>query len=202
MTWIAPAWYAPPAAHDAAASELADRVEYGLIQQAQKVREPQEETWTLRIRQDQINAWLATRLRKWIEHEGGSWPARLGTPQVEIDGGALSIAVPVLHNSSPRFIVARILPEIENQRLQLKLDRVALGRISLPGEPVANLLKLIGDASPRDTPQIENILGALEQRDAIDPRFRLSDGRRIELLKLRLGDGLIDITAKTLERSE
>jgi hypothetical protein len=204
LSRVPPAWYAPPPATDPIVVELADRAEYRLVQEAQKIREPDQDVWTLRIRQEQINAWLAARLRQWIEHEGERWPQQLGTPQVSVTPDALSIALPLVGESTTRYIVARIKPVIAHGKLRLELHRVALGRISLPGEPLANLLKTVADAAPDalDLPQINTAIDWLRRRDAIDPVIDLADDRRVRILDLQLDDGWIDVTARTIEHGE
>ena len=204
LTWIAPAWYAPPAASDAQAATLADKVETRVLEEAQKIRESPADRWTVRVRQEQINAWLCFKLRKWIEYDrGGSWPQQLGTPQVRIEPDGLSIAMPIARDAkaSARTLVARLKPRIDRGALALELDRVALGRISLPGEPLANLLETLSDAVPQatDDATLKSVLDLIAQRTQIDPVIRLSDGRHVRLIDLRLGEGFIDITAQTLD---
>jgi hypothetical protein len=203
LSWIAPSWYEPPAASDTHSAALADKVETRVLEEAQKIRPTPADRWTIRVRQEQINAWLCFKLRKWIEYDrGGSWPPELGTPQVRIEADGLSIALPIARDatSSSRTLVARIKPRIINSALALELDRVALGRISLPGEPLANLLQTLSDAAPqaKEDPTLTSVLDLLAQRTQIDPVIKLSDGRRVRLLDLRLGDGFIDLTAQTL----
>lgn len=199
LSRVPPAWYAPPPL-DQQTIALADRAEYRLVQEAQKIRAPDQDVWTLRIRQEQINAWLAARLEQWIEHEGQRWPEQLGTPQVSIQSHAISIALPLHGRSRTRFIVANIHPLIEDGTLRLELDRVALGRVSLPGEPLANLLEMLGEAAPEalTVPQITTAIDWLRRRDAIDPVIDLADDRRVRIVDVHLDDGWMDITARTL----
>ena len=204
LSRVPPRWYEPPPANDPKIAELADRVEYNLVQQAQQIREPEHETWTLRVRDEQINAWLATRLRQWVEHEGQHWPDHLGTPQLSIDHHAIAIALPLIGAKRTQYITAKITPVIEDGHLRLELRRVALGRVSLPGEPLANLLDAIADAAPQtlDLPYMRTALDWLGRREAIDPVIDLADDRRVKILGLQLDDGWIDITAQTLDENE
>jgi hypothetical protein len=194
-----PAWYRPPDALDTAVNELADRVEYRLVEEAQKVR-PLHERWSLRVRENQINSWLATRLPKWLAHRGDtSWSQRAGTPQVRLEPGAISLAVPVLGGASARTVVARVHPDLVDDKLHITVDRVAVGKIALPGEPLSNLLTLIQPALPPDwEAPVTELAEALAEGQMIDPVIELADGRRVRLLAIRLDDGVLEFTAETI----
>jgi hypothetical protein len=85
--------------------------------------------------------------------------------------------------------------------LQLQIDRAALGRVGLPGEPLANLLQTLSQAAPEalSHPQVQSLLDLLSQRRQVTPIFELEDGRRIQLLDVRLGEGVIDLTVLTVD---
>jgi len=195
MTQLAPMWYDPPPATDDRSRALAEEVEYRLLEQVQKIRPAEEPSWTRRIQQSQINAWLASRLRPWIEHEhGGQWPDALGIPQVRVQEHRISLAIPVTEAGVTRVIVAGFVPELTERGLTLRLEHASLGRISLPGDPLIALTGRLSSLAPRavDDPQVAAIIDVLAGRTAVDPVFELADGRRIRLLKLSLGDGVID----------
>lgn len=202
LTWTAPDWYAPPNPSDQAIINLADTVEYRLVEEAQKIRPPQADHWTLRVQESQINAWLSARLPKWIAHEGDiTWPPQLGTPQIRIQPEGISIALPIDRNGSSRTIVARLKPAMAGEMLVFRIDRLALGRISLPGEPLANLFQRLTAAAPQaaDDPRIKTALDLLSRGQGVDPNLKLQDGRRIRLINFTLGEGRIDLIVQTLE---
>lgn len=201
LSRIAPSWYRPPDPHDHRIILLADTVEYRLVEEAQKARPAEQDRWTLRVHEGQINAWLSARLPKWIAHQGDAeWPEALGTPQVRIEPSGISLAVPMIQTDSARTLVARFKPAMSGDRLQLHVDRLALGRVGLPGEPLANLLQWLEKIAPQtlQSQQVQPVIELLAQRKPIDPQIELSDGRRVKLLELRLGDGWLDVSAVTL----
>ena len=203
MTYVAPTWYAPPDSHDQQVAALADKVEQRMLEEAQKIRE-QSDRWTLKVREPQINAWLAARLPQWIEHEQhGQWPEQFGTPQVKIDPQGISLALPLRTalGSRPRVIVARIRPQIIDGHLKLQIDRLALGRVILPGEPLANLLRTLEPAVPAlaKDQKFRKALDIFSGQRMVDPVTRLADHRRLRLISFQLGDGWVDLTAQTLE---
>lgn len=206
MTYVAPTWYAPPDSHDPQIEVLADKVENRMLEEAQKIRE-ETAPWTVKVREPQVNAWLSARLPQWIEHEqNGHWPDQLGTPQVKIDAEGISMAIPLRTKSGsrPRYIVARVWPQMINGRLKLEIDRLALGRVILPGEPLANLLRTLEGAAPSvaNDQKVRKALDIFTGERSVDPVTHLADHRRLRLVDFKLGDGWIDLTAQTIESAE
>ena len=195
-----PAWYQPPNVRDPAVNELAETVENRMVELAQKVR-PRAEQWSLRVRENQINAWLAARLPKWIANQGDTeWAADRIPVQVRLESGAISMAAAVERGQSARTVVARIQPTLEPGGLRLKLDSVALGRIALPGEPLANLLRIVEPMLPAsfDLDEARDILKVLDGSTLVEPEMNLADGRRVRLIALRIDDGVLEFTAETV----
>jgi hypothetical protein len=198
-----PAWYHPPDVRAPAVNELAETVENRMVEQAQKVR-PRAEQWSLRIRENQVNAWLATRLPKWIANQGeAEWSANRGALQVRFEPGAISLAAPIERGSSSRTLVARVQPTLESTGLRLNLDRVALGRIALPGEPLANLLRIVEPMLPAsfDFDRARALMNVLDGTTLVEPEINLADGRRVRLMALRIDEGVLEFTAQTLNES-
>lgn len=215
-----PGWYAPPDPKDRDVADLAERVESNFVQQAHKARQP-EETWTRRVHDSQVNAWLSARLREWVINQEGRWPSRLGTPQVLFEPDGISIAAPIGGDAEPvssdrqddgqgrrsigtplvsgRMLVARLAPEITEGGLRLRLDRVAIGRLSLPGEPVQALARRLQGVLPdvMDGAEAAHLLDVLAGRESLPAELELGDGRRVELVGLKLGQGWIEFTART-----
>lgn len=201
LSWAAPAWYAPPNPHDETVLALADTVEYRLVEEAQKVRPASSELWTLRVRQEHINAWLSARLQKWIAHDHDlEWPAQLGTPQVRIEPAGISLALPIGEGTHRRTLLARFTTVMNDGIIRVTVDRVALGRVAMPGEPLSNLLSALSKAAPDafNNTQIKSLIDALSHDSQINPILELPDGRRIQLLDVRLNERWIDLTATTL----
>jgi hypothetical protein len=203
MSRMAPSWYAPPDANSVSVATVADDFEYDVVERVQRHRSPRDSDWSASISEQQINAWLANRLPKWIAHDSElRWPASLGMPQVKIEPNGISVAVPVGQNT-PRTVVARFLPTLKDGKMYLRVDHVAVGRISMPGEPLANLVKAIDDVSPEtlNDPSLKQAIGLLSGEQAIEPSLQLEDGRRIRVTRLQLSFRKIDVSAVTESRS-
>jgi hypothetical protein len=195
-----PEWYQPPSPQNAEVSRLAERVEYRLVEETRKIREP-EDLWTLRVREEQINAWLATRLPEWIAHEQGvQWPPQLGTPQVRVDRGHVALALPVGDDAYRRVVVARLGAEVRDGGLWLSLERVQVGRLAIPGDPLDTLLAMARRTPLQD--QIDGtawkpVLDVLSGREPLEPMLELGDNRRVELMDVRCRRGAIEFTSRT-----
>jgi len=205
LTWTAPRWWAPPNPRNAQVAALADHVELRLIEEAQRIR-PVEEPWTIRIRQEQVNAWLSAKLPQWIEHlrrdEQLEWPEQLGTPQVKFDRDGISLGLE-LGAPSPRIVVARMMPSMHDGKLRLSTDQVAMGRIEIPGASVEMILDQLREVAPSDFLNDESVQLAVKRlfgQELIEPVVSLADGRVVRLTGVACGEGTLDLTCQTIAR--
>lgn len=200
MSRMPPSWWARPEAGDAAVRDLASRVEKRLAEETHKMRSA-EETWTLRIREEQVNAWLAARLPAWVAHERNvEWPGQLGPPQVRFVPEGIDVAFELLEGGHARYVEVRLLVAIEDGRIRLGLDGAALGRIPVPGEPLDFIRPYAVEAIAEhvDAADLDRVAGLLSGRDSVEAVVELSDGRRVRLVALRHGEGVLDLTCRTL----
>ena len=201
MSWMTPAWYAPPEEDDAAADAIAQDVEYFVLEQAHKVR-PEEDVWQVVFDETEINAWLATRLSDWAAHQADAeWTERIDRPQLHLHDGGVSIAAAVKEDDSVRILRARFTPRIEDSRLFIVVERFGLGRVRVPGAPAAALLDRLDDVIPADADirrTLDSAAKFLAGEFAIDPVFELEDGRQVRLEQIQVEDGRVQLTCRTL----
>ena len=201
----APEWYRPPDPADEDVAAFAERIEYRLTQETQRIR-PLDEEWTVRVREEQANAWLATRLSDWMAHEHGRpWPEELGPPQVHLQDGRMSIALDAGPHAGGRVITARIIPQMTGEQLTFQLEGLDVGRVPVPGNPARRLTELARDLMPADSPQaatMREIMDILTGRTPIDPVVDLADGRRVRLRRIATAGGCLDLTSVTLAGDE
>lgn len=201
MTRVPPHWYEPPNPTDAKVIELADRVEFRLLEEFQKIR-PDPEPWKLRVREKQLNAWLATKLQDWIAHkEDLIWPEDLDMPQIRFEPDGISLAVAVESLGPSRIIVTRMMPRFEGGELLVTVNRFSLGRLNIPGKPVERIAGLIdkyASSAEMDDPVAFLFLRMLRGDEHIDPVLDLADSRCVRLTNLELEHGSVILTAKTL----
>ncbi len=188
-----PPWFNPPNPADPAVVELAETVEYRLLEELQKIRPPGE-PWSLRIREPQINAWLAARLPDWIAHESDlDWPAELETIQIHLESEGLTLAAALPDDS---VYSVRLLPVIERQQLSWTVNRAAVGSLAIKGDPLKFItrrllphLNGLLNSSTRDL--LQNSSGTLPATHTLEDR------RRVILQNLTLRAGALDLTAST-----
>lgn len=195
-----PAWYEPPVISDER-DQLGDRFENRLLQEAQNIRPP-DENWTVRVREDHLNAWLANRLLPWIEHEPDmQWPAELAPPQVHITKKGIDVAVDINMEGAHTIVVARLSPRVTEGGIAIDLERIGAGRLMLPGDPTERVRAVVEDL--RKNEQIsadleEYLLKFAEGGDDLIREIKLVDDRRLRLLNVVCNDGSVDLTFRTI----
>ncbi len=200
LTWLEPAWWPQPVAANEQTEALADRVEYRIAEEAHKVR-PDADPWRLRVRDDQVNAWLTSRLPDWLEHaQNVEWPSQLGTPRVRFGEGGVSIGLSFDDHGRRRYVVADLEPQIVDGRLSLALNGVSLGRLWIPGASIQTLLEHYSDVVPEgfiEDPAVRRVLDLLVKEQRFEPSFDLTDGRKVRLVDVVAGDGELIIECET-----
>ena len=193
--WLAgltPRWYHPADPQDTAATHLGETAEYRLVEELQRIRPP-EEAWRLRIPEDAVNAWLATRLRKWLSGQGVDWPEDLSPPQVRMSPAGIEVALSHndLGNRIGRF---RVRPVITGDQLTFEAPSLRLGRLPLP-LPTAWVQPALEESLAR----AEDLafLATLLQGEAIDAAMPLVDHRHVRLHTITLEPGACVIHAST-----
>jgi len=211
LAWVwgesrrAPAWYAPPDPRSVAVVEMAEQVEYGVVEHFHKIRED-EEPWRMEVSDGQINAWLAARLPEWLAHEGsGAWPADVGLPQINIGENGIDIALEAPVGDTRQLLVSRLAPQIIDGRMRVEVNRVGVGRVAVPGAPAVSIMELIDRVVPAGAAEgdlMRQLADMLTGRDQMDTLVSLTDGRRVELLDMAFRDGVLELTNRTLPDAE
>lgn len=201
MTQMPPTWYQPADINNQAAAALAQAVENRIIEELHKLR-PADQTWTLRLRAQHLNAWLTARLPRWLIHEQNlNWPQQLGPPQLRFTRKGIDLALQLSPNDQPRFITLRVLPRVEYEQLFIPFERLYLGRIPALYSELDDLITWAADygaAQTLQTPEAQWLLQLLAESESLQPQIVLADQRTVMLLDLRLHDGHIDLKLQTL----
>jgi hypothetical protein len=177
-TTARPEWWSPPDPKDPHIIEVADRVEYQLVEQAQLIR-PVEDVWGVRVHESQINAWLASRLPKWLAHHDLSeWSSAVRLVQVRVDDGAIIVGAEVGTRIQPRVVSLRLVPQLEDGRISLVAESVSVGRISIGAAPIDRMIEELGEAISSDllhdpaTTQVIEVRELTLERGAISAMCR------------------------------
>ncbi len=203
---VEPVWYEPPDVENEQVVELAGTVENRFVEELHLVRD-EARPWRLRIREEHVNAWLAVRLRAWIEHEQcGQWPAALHMVQAHFEEQGVSFAMDFREAGARQIITARIVPSIEDAQLRLRLDQVSVGRIPVTGDALEFLSGFLRERlEPETDDELDQSWLARAERlirgdQSLPATITLSDGRRVEIDELICRRGAIELTSRTEAR--
>ena len=191
-----PDWWTPIQSDDVVASPIGERFENACINEAHRVRAG-DQPWAVRVRDDDVNAWLATRLPRWMEHAGATG---IVIAQVRFREGAIDIAADV--PEVPSVAIVTIVPSLTNDELAADRVSVAIGHLPLPFaqrmviEPLMHLLG--GD----DAPYEFKLAAAILNGKGISAEFKLGDGRTLRLRDLELHEGEMLLEFETKVQSK
>ena len=204
LSWQKPDWWAPPEAADERVAEVAQQIEYSLIEQAHTVR-ADDEPWSVRIHDRHVNAWLASRLPSWLAHaQELDWPAGFGQPQVRFEPGSVTVAIELAGNGRQRFVAVRLVPSIVADQLRLVVDQVSLGKLTLPGKPIGEVMARLKEAAPSgfvNNPEVQVAMQWLLGGRSLDPVATLADGRIVRLVAVRCEEGAVVMQCRTISGS-
>lgn len=186
-----PWWYAPVPSDDPAATRLGETAEYRLVEELQKIR-PDQALWRLRISDDALNAWLATRLRTWLAGRGVQWPEDIGTPQAHITTGGITMGV-ATSALGDRVGTMTFTPHVHDKLVRFSAS-AGLGRLPVP-IPLRFVSPVIPEAlgSSDET----EVLRTLVQGDPVVAEVPLIDDRTVTIHDITLEDGAVVLHAST-----
>lgn len=147
-----------------------------------KVR-PAGEDWAVAIDPADVNAWLATRLPKWIEHDPSLASFRGATAlRIASTDGALRVEDRIAGDWLMLSLPIEVA--IETGRLRIGFGMARLGRLPVPG---------VGTALA------ESVSAELEglDLDARAPELPLADGRAVEVREISCEDGRVALRLAT-----
>ena len=90
----------------------------------------------------------------------------------------MTVAIELDGPERRRFVAVRLIPTITAGELRVTVDRVSLGRLTIPGKPVGDVAASLNEAAPGgflDDPEVQAATGWLLQGRAIDPTIPLAD---------------------------
>jgi hypothetical protein len=186
-----PAWWAPITAVDDAMHVRAERFEQAFVSEMHRVR-GEGGPWAIRIRESDINEWLAARLPLWCDHAGIE---RIGAVQVRLTAEAIELAIET--PELPALAVVRARPLLDEKGLRPSIEAARLGRLALP---------ILGDRAVRTTllslgeedNELFALLAVILRNEPIAAAFELGDGRRLRLRDLEVREDEMLLEFETL----
>lgn len=176
-----PEWFAPPVPTEAR-SKRAWQVEQRFAEEFSKIRR-EEPLWALRVREDDLNSWLADRLKPWVEHRG-QWPEQLGDVQVHLSPDAVVLGVELLDLETVAFLEG-VPTEGEDGSIALEWTAAGIGRLRIPWPDRTVRSAILGRLGGGGLAEFDAMLDAV----AVPGAFPLPDGRVVSVLGGELGDG-------------
>jgi hypothetical protein len=159
-------WYRPDAGTPLAAERVENQVvsELSLARPAQETGPYRSGGWTLEVTQAEANAWLATRLRLWVENRGGRWPAQVEGVSVAFRPGRVLLGVKLGEGYGGRVVSGAASPEVrEDGSVWLRVEGVSLGGLPVPANVVLERLRPLVRGSGGE------MIAAFEGRSALMP---------------------------------
>ncbi len=229
-----PGWWRDIDPQDKEVAAAALRVENGAATQLTQIRTAESNAmggagsgvskpWTIRVSSADANAWLAARLRPWLESQDLQvrWPEDLRAIEVRFDSGRIDVGASIRAREQPgqsaseQVLSTTLQPEFRaDGALWLPATGTSIGRLSVPASWVLSRAaagaKHAGishehagaDPAPGASPDLRDIVATLSgERPAMaTPIIRIGDGRRVRLLNIDPRDGALYITCQTLPR--
>lgn len=194
-----PGWWRAVDARAPETVELAGAVERGVVNELHRGRVG-EPAWTVAISPEQANAWLNTRMPRWLENRAIGWPAEVREVQCDFSGGLVRLGARVgAEGDAGQIVVASVAPTVEGGALWLRLVGARAGRLDLPSGWTIERLRAWLPETVRDRESTRRLLGALEGEGPFiaDAAVELEDGRRVRLLEARVEGGRLLLTCVT-----
>jgi hypothetical protein len=212
LTLRAPSWWREVKA-DPQTTVAAEQVENGVVTQLSLVRPADPEAkqgyrsreWSVSLSAEDADAWLGTRLKQWVENQGGHWPEQLSGAQVEFAPGVIKAGVKL--EDGGRVVFVEVAPEVRaDGSLWLMPRGMGAGAMPLPTwlvlqEVREGVVQRLAAGSARRA-QVEEAIDVLAgKRPALkDAVVKLDDGRSVRLLKVTPVDGRLELTCRTEKR--
>jgi len=164
------------------------------------------EPWTSELGTTEANAWLSSRLPKWLanQKENFRWPKDVSGVQVEFERSRIMVGAKVSTGAHDQVLSATLEPRLENDgRLFMPATRFNLGRLAIPADWVLDHAdKKAGQYIPRDLrglPETRDLIAAFTgtQPARSSTLINLGDGRCVRILSLDPLDGKLRVTCQT-----
>ncbi|MBK9188557.1 MAG: hypothetical protein IPM33_06320 [Phycisphaerales bacterium] len=216
LTRGVPIWWRSVSSDDPRTRELGESLENGVVRQFSAVREPDPDSphawrskpWAVSLHASDANAWVATRLPKWLANQerGVAWPGEISEVQIEFADEAVKVGMRVRVRGRDQVLSAEVVPEIRaDGSLWMPATWVRVGRLPVPASWVLERAQEGGGLLPRavlELPETREMFDIFLGRRPVvhEAIIGVDDARRVRLLKIVPRDGRLELTARTEAR--
>lgn len=189
-----PAWWVEQPAVGPEVEARAGHFEQACVSELHRIRDGAE-PWAVRIRESDVNAWLATRLDAWCRHVEID---PIGQIEVRFSSGRCEIAARI--QGVPSVAVVPLAPVIRDDRLEPGLGSLRVGRLPVPFLVDAGVDALIESFESEDGEDLRAVLVPLLRGEGVPAKFGLVDGRTVRLRDIELRDDELLLQFETLAK--
>jgi len=127
-----PVWWRTVMPTDPDTIQKGEQVERGMLQLFYRDRTPGE-PWSVQLTASQANAWLNTRLPKWLKNRELGWPEMLTEIQSQFDDDRISLGFRIETDDGAQIVAATVAPVVDQRgALWLTISSTRAGRLDLP----------------------------------------------------------------------
>ncbi|UCF33557.1 MAG: hypothetical protein JSV78_14615 [Phycisphaerales bacterium] len=160
---------------------------------------PETETWELGLHQDQLREWMAVRMPQWLQEHGvqESFPEWLEQPMAQFQEGKLVVAGEVTVKGVRRIVSAELMPVTgPDGNVELRLIGTRGGRLPIPQDLFDKLVEETGSVKAAEEYVVSK--AREELKNVRLPTLTLRDGRRVEIVDIKLRPTLATLICRTL----
>lgn len=220
MVTRAPDWWRQVDPGDPMTIRIGEAIENAIVTQLHRVERETDEAyegsesgawrsreWAFAITASDANAWLNTRLPKWLQDSEPDldWPRAVHELQVDFDEALIRVGVLLRGRGGERQIVsATLTPELrEDGSLWMRAAWVHIGRLPVPASWVLDQGEVqtrrhLGEQAAEVSRQealFRVFAGDLPAME--DASVRLGDGRRVRIMRLQPRRGRLEVVCRT-----
>jgi len=193
-----PQWWSPTDPTNPQAAVVGQSLENRVLTRVHKSRSREENTWTIVLREQEINNWFAVRFPAWAANRIPDTPLGAGHirqvhTRIESDRihlGLRAATDPTADPDEGQILTITVRPQLDDEnQLRLTIESCTAGALSLPISTITGYLNGLID----NTDDLNRIING----QPLDPIIKLADGRKVHLINLQLEPQTITLTCQT-----
>lgn len=195
----APVWWRTVAPTDPETVARGEKVEQAMLTIFYKDRTPGA-PWAVQLSAVEANAWLNTKLPKWLRNRDLGWPEMLTEIQSQFDDDRISLGFRIVTDDNEQIVAATVTPVVDaGGAMWLTIANTRAGRLDLPrGWTISRLREWLPEKM-LEREATDRVLRALagEQPLLGQAVVPLDGGRQVRIRDIAARDGHLEIRCVT-----